>query len=171
MSKHRRAEISSEELIFNNTFDAVMGFVVLILIPAISILFIIADKDASCRGYTFPIIAICLAGFYDANQRREPDAAKNRKLHFRMCITSIAGFLALILGGGQIAWYHYLPPILLFSSGLIILSEFLQRTTLEIKASRMWNIIEERYLQFTRRTGAQNDADKEEELCLLGKED
>lgn len=140
-----KREIPVEELIFTNTVDAAMGFVVLFLLPIISILCVLAANDTTWKGYAFPIISVSLAGFYDANQRRCKNQAGNKKLRFRKRITAAAFVLVCIIRliTEKVTVFHLIPPILLFFSGILVLKEVYRRISVEWDAWKFANALDD----------------------------
>lgn len=128
-----------ESNIYKNYFDAIFGTIALILIPGGSLITILLTKDTAWANYTFPLLSICFAGFYDAYGRYELKSAKNIKLAIRVIIDGLAFIIACLFTGTEYTIWAVLPALLLFLCGLGILSEAFLRMQTAVQVSR-WAI-------------------------------
>lgn len=131
--------LAEETNIFKNYIDALGGFVILIIIPAMSIFFTMFVKEYTFWGYTFPILSISLAGMYDTYGRYEKESPKNPKLVFRIVIDSIAIFFAALCYGVNGVILPYVAPILLSFCGLFLGFEIYNRVKRAILISP-WSV-------------------------------
>lgn len=119
--------LAEETNIFKNYRDALAGFVVLVVIPAFSILFVGYEDDYTFWSYAFPFISISLAGAYDTYGRYDGDSPKNAKLVVRIILDFFAIFFAALSVGNDNVILPYVAPILLFICGLFLTCEIYNR--------------------------------------------
>lgn len=113
--------------IFNNYMDALAGFVVLIVIPACSVILVVCAEEYTFWSYTFPIVSISLAGAYDAYGRYDGSSPKNPKLLLRVIIDFLASFFAAVSIGIDNIPLLYAAPVLLLVCGMALLYEIYSR--------------------------------------------
>ena len=119
--------LSTETNIFKNYIDASAGFFVLIVIPAISILFVFHTGDYTFWSYTFPFISISLAGAYDTYGRYDGNSPKKAKLMVRITFDFLAIFFAALSLGYHNTVLPYIAPVLLFVCGALLIFEMYDR--------------------------------------------
>ncbi|MFQ9702569.1 MAG: hypothetical protein ACLR0U_10470 [Enterocloster clostridioformis] len=85
--------LAEETNIFRNYRDALAGFVALVIIPAVSIFFVLFTDGYTFWSYTFPFISISLAGAYDTYGRYNGHSPQNAKLVIRLIFDFLAIFL------------------------------------------------------------------------------
>lgn len=125
--------------IFKNYVDALAGLVVLVIVPALSIVFAFCVEKHTFWNYTFPLLSISLAGLYDTYGRYEVKSPKNLKLALRVFFHVVAIFLAALFVGTENVILLYSPPILLGVCGVFLIYEIYNRVKMTILISR-WNI-------------------------------
>lgn len=118
---------SEESNIFRNYGDALAGFVVLVIIPAMSIGLVISTASISFWNYTFPLVSISLAGVYDTYGRYSGKSPKNVKLVFRAVFNSVAIIFAVIATDMDNRKLSFIAPCLLFLCGLLLIREIRNR--------------------------------------------
>lgn len=130
-----------ETNIFKNYIDALLGSVILIVLPFISLLSLIEIIDEpSLFNYAFPLVSICLPGAYDTYGRYETGNPKNIKLAIRIAFdfsSIVLAFIALIV---KSKFLLVLAPIVLLLPGIMIVFEVYTRVKTAIEISK-WNII------------------------------
>lgn len=84
--------LAEETNIFRNYRDALAGFVALVIIPAVSIFFVLFTDGYTFWSYTFPFISISLAGAYDTYGRYNGHSPQNAKLVIRLIFDFLAIF-------------------------------------------------------------------------------
>lgn len=119
--------LSEETNIFRNYIDALIGLVVLVVIPAISILFVLLTSNYTFWSYTFPFISISFSGAYDTYGRYEGASPRNVKLVVRVIFDFLAIFFATLSIRTNSKILPYIAPILLFVSGLFLTFEIYNR--------------------------------------------
>lgn len=118
---------SEESNIFKNYRDALAGFVVLIIIPAMSICLVLNTESTSFWNYTFPLVSISLAGAYDTYGRYSGKSPKNVKLVFRAVINFVAIIFAVVAVDKNSRTFSFIAPCLLFLCGLFLIREIYNR--------------------------------------------
>lgn len=131
--------LAEETNIFKNYKDALCGFVVLILIPALSVGSAIFATKYTFWNYTFPLLSISLAGLYDTYGRYEGDSPKNPKLAIRIIFNCISIFFAALSVGIKNNIPPYFSPILLLICGIFLIFEIYNRVRKAVLISR-WGI-------------------------------
>lgn len=125
--------------IFKNHIDALLGSIILILLPFLSILSsIVTINEASLVNYAFPISSICLAGAYDTYGRYEAGSPRNFKLAVRIFFDFSAIALALIALVAKNNILLILAPVILLFPGLMIISEVYNRVKTAIEISKWY---------------------------------
>lgn len=124
-----------ETNIFKNYIDAILGSLVLIVLPAISLVSAVIVDTTTWANYLFPIVSICLAGIYDTYGRYEPGSPKNIKLGVRVVFDLIAMFLAALLVGESELILRLIAPGLLLLLGLSLVIEVIWRVKTAIELS------------------------------------
>lgn len=124
-----------ETNIFKNYIDAILGSLVLIVLPAISLISAVIVDTTTWANYLFPIVSICLAGIYDTYGRYEPGSPKNIKLGVRVVFDLIAMFLAALLVGESELILRLIAPGLLLLLGLSLVIEVIWRVKTAIELS------------------------------------
>lgn len=124
-----------ETNIFKNYIDAILGSLVLIVLPAISLVSAVIVDTTTWANYLFPIVSICLAGIYDTYGRYEPGSPKNIKLGVRVVFDLIAMFLAALLVGESELILRLIVPGLLLLLGLSLVIEVIWRVKTAIELS------------------------------------
>lgn len=124
-------------IIFNVFYnvDAVLGIVILICLPLGSLISINISKNTDFWSYAFPLISIALAGIYDAYGRYEKNSSKNFKLCIRVILDTLAIFFGAYFSNVNLIWKHYIPSIILLFSGIMLLSEAINRIKTAIEIS------------------------------------
>ena len=124
--------------IFKNYIDALFGVLVLLMLPAISIVLVCISNPRGYIEYAFSIQCVVFASLYDAYARYEYKHPRNSKLAFRSCLNVVALLVALALKDETNVLLKIIAPTLLSGSGLLILSEAVHRIKTAIEISR-WN--------------------------------
>ena len=119
--------LSEKTNIFKNYKDALAGFVVLVVTPAVSLLFVLFTESYTFWSYTFPFISISLAGAYDTYGRYDGPSPKNAKLVVRVIFDFLAIFFAALSVGLNNTVLPYVAPALLFICGLFLTFEIYNR--------------------------------------------
>lgn len=119
--------LAEETNIFRNYRDALAGFIALVIIPAVSILFVLFTNNYTFWSYTFPFISISLAGAYDTYGRYNGHSPQNAKLVIRLIFDFLAVFFATLSIGNNNLILPYVAPILLFICGLLLTFEIYNR--------------------------------------------
>ncbi len=119
--------LAEETNIFRNYRDALAGFVALVIIPAVSIFFVLFTDGYTFWSYTFPFISISLAGAYDTYGRYNGHSPQNAKLVIRLIFDFLAIFFATLSVGNNNTILSYVAPILLFVCGLFLTFEIYNR--------------------------------------------
>lgn len=123
---------SDESNIFRDYKDALFGFVVLVLLPFLSLIAVwntsgfaykFDNTGTAFWAYSFPLISVSISGLSDAFARLEFNAEKNAKLVVRIVINLVAGLLAGIMGWQWNLFLRLLPAILLVINGLLLIYE------------------------------------------------
>lgn len=121
--------------IFRNYIDALLGTVILIMLPGASLVFALTECNTTWGNYVFPIMSICLAGAYDTYGRYEPGSPKNIKLGIRLVIDFLALILALTFVGQTELVFRAAAPALLLLEGSTIMGEVYWRVKTAIELS------------------------------------
>ena len=122
--------------IFKNYIDALLGTVILIILPLLSVLSLIKIfNEANLFNYAFPIVSICLAGAYDTYGRYENGSPKNTKLIIRIVFDFCSLLLSLVALIVQSKCLIVLAPIMLLLPGVMILFEVYNRVKTAIEIS------------------------------------
>lgn len=132
---NRNYWLAEETNIFKNYRDALAGFVVLVIIPAVSVLFVLFTDNYTFWSYTFPFTSIALAGAYDTYGRYNGHSPQNAKLVVRVIFDFLAIFFAAISVGSNNMVLPYVAPILLFVCGLFLTFEIYNRVKMAIRIS------------------------------------
>lgn len=119
--------LAEETNIFKNYKDALAGLLVLIVIPALSVFFVIYTDEYTFWSYTFPFVSVSLAGVYDTYGRYDGVSPKNAKLVVRVVFDFLAIFFAAISIGNDGGVLPYVAPILLSVCGLFLTFEIYNR--------------------------------------------
>lgn len=119
--------LAEETNIFRNYRDALAGFVALVMIPAVSVFFVLFTDNYTFWSYSFPLISISLAGAYDTYGRYNGRSPKNAKLVVRLIFDFLAIFFAALSVGNNNMILPYIAPILLFVCGLFLTFEIYNR--------------------------------------------
>ena len=82
--------------IFKNYVDALARLVVLVIVPALLIVFAFCVEKHTFWNYTFPLLSISLAGLYDTYGLYEVKSPKSLKLALRAIFHVTAIFLAAL---------------------------------------------------------------------------
>lgn len=127
-----------ESNIFNNYKDALIGFVVLICIPLLSIVLTINAVHINFFDYVFPLVSISLAELYDIYGRYHGSEGKIAKLRIRISFNVIAILFMILTLFTKIRWMAYIAPIALFVCGFIIVHEIVCRVTYAVKISKWY---------------------------------
>ena len=127
--------LAEETNIFRNYRDALGGFVVLVMIPAVSVLFVLFIDDYTFWSYSFPLISISLAGAYDTYGRYNGHSPKNAKLVVRLIFDFLAIFFATLSVGNNNIILPYVSPTLLFVCGLFLTFEIYNRVKMAVSIS------------------------------------
>lgn len=127
--------LSEETNIFRNYRDALAGLIVLVMIPAVSVLSVLCTDDYTFWSYTFPFISISLAGAYDSYGRYNGRSPQNAKLVVRVIFDFLAIFFAALSVGINNIVLPYVAPILLLVCGLSLTVEIYNRVKIAILIS------------------------------------
>lgn len=119
--------LSEETNIFRNYKDALAGFLVLVVIPAVSVLLVLCTNGYTFWNYTFPFVSISLAGAYDTYGRYDGISPRNAKLVVRVIFDFLAIFFAALSVGINDMVLPYVAPALLFVCGLLLTFEIYNR--------------------------------------------
>lgn len=120
-----KAQIDEEDTyIFRSGFDAIFGFIVLLLIPIVSFLLAFNDK-VTFLNYYFPIVSILFAEAYDAYGRLGTNKTKNKKLYFRLVLVGLS--LLTVFITTLINSVYWLPSTILIVSAMFLLTEMFLR--------------------------------------------
>lgn len=125
--------------IFKNYTDALAGLIVLVIVPALSIIFAVCVEKYTFWNYTFPLLSISLAGIYDNYGRYEGESPKNLKLAVRTLLDFLAIFFAALCIGMENIILPYISPILLCICGLLLVYEIYNRVKTAILISP-WSV-------------------------------
>ena len=123
-----------ETNIFKNYIDALLGTVILVILPIVSLIFTVFVEDASFSNYIFPIMSVALAGAYDTYGRYEFKSPKNIKLGIRLSVDFLSVFLSAVLVHGSLL-LRLIPPGFLVLVGLTIGHEVFIRVKTAIEVS------------------------------------
>lgn len=119
---------SAEETnIFKNYTDALAGFVVLVILPAIALISAVIEREYTFWNYTFPLLSISLAGLYDAYGRYEGPSPKNQKLVIRALFDFFAIFFSALCLGMENMILPYIAPGVLLLCGVLLCIEIFNR--------------------------------------------
>ena len=125
--------------IFKNYRDALLGSVILILLPVLSLVSLIGVwGNANVVNYVFPLSSICLAGAYDAYGRYEYKSPKNLKLGIRVAFDVVAIGLSLIAVAVQNRVLIVLAPVVLIIPGGLLCFEVYSRVKTAIMISKWY---------------------------------
>lgn len=127
--------LSEESNIFKNYRDALAGFIVLIVIPAMSILLVVHTSDCSFWNYTFPLVSISMAGAYDTYGRYSGASPKNVKLAIRIILNFLAIVFTAFATDNNNSALSFVAPILLLLCGLFLLYEIFNRLKIAVQIS------------------------------------
>lgn len=128
-----------ETNIFRNYVDALLGMIILLVLPILSLISLIGIYDnVGVINYAFPIASICLAGAYDTYGRYEHKSPKNIKLAIRLVFDFTAIVLSLIAVATQNCVVTVLSPVLLLIPGAMILHEVFVRVKTAIEISKWY---------------------------------
>lgn len=131
--------IDPETNIFKNYIDALLGTIILIVLPAFSLVSLTETlNNATLVNYVFPVWSICLAGAYDTYGRYEYKSPKNIKLGTRLVFDALACILALIAVAVQNKVLIVLAPIILIIPGLLLCFEVYSRVKTAIMISKWY---------------------------------
>ena len=123
--------LSEESFIFKNGYDTLLGSIVLIVLPGISLfstLFYVGEStEVSFLNYSFPLLSISLAGVYDAYGRLKQDSVSNMKLYIRIIIDIVAFSSTVFVDYFDKINMIWLSPIVLLVCSLILISEIIVR--------------------------------------------
>lgn len=126
--------------VFHNYIDAILGMIVLVVFPAISIVNVFLSSAVGFSDYFFPIFSIAFAGMYDAYGRWSNEKGRG-KLVLRLAVDSLAIVTSALLMHveNKIVWA--LPPFFLFLVGVTLCVEVYNRvkTALEISEWSIWS--------------------------------
>jgi len=167
MDRIRNYMSNKETLFFNNTPDAILGLIVMVLIPSVSLCYVLQVVDVRVgvaaflseteiikvyrkeyvefMDYTFPIISVSLAEMYDTFGRFRWKEKDPRIYVFitRIIFDIAALLLALITTNNVDNIALTFPPIMLLIPGLIITFEFIRMIYYSIKYSTWSSRIEQ----------------------------
>ena len=125
--------------IFKNYIDALLGSVILIILPMLSLISSIGVwGNANVVNYVFPISSICLAGAYDAYGRYEYKSPKNLKLGIRIAFDGVAIVLSLIAIAIQSKILTVIAPVVLIVPGVLLCFEVYSRVRTAIMISKWY---------------------------------
>ena len=125
--------------IFKNYIDALLGSVILIILPMLSLVSSIGVwGNANVVNYVFPISSICLAGAYDAYGRYEYKSPKNLKLGIRIAFDGMAIVLSLIAIAVQSKILTVIAPVVLIIPGVLLCFEVYSRVRTAIMISKWY---------------------------------
>lgn len=131
--------VDPETYIFKNYIDALLGTIILIVLPALSLMSLIETLDnANIVNYVFPLSSICLAGAYDTYGRYEHNSPKNVKLVFRIIFDVLAIVLAFIAVSVNNKFLIVLAPTVLIIPGLLLCFEVYARVKTAIMISKWY---------------------------------
>ena len=134
--------IDEDTNLFNNYFDAILGFFGLAILPGASLISVFCITETNWSNYTFPLLSVCFSGLYDTYGRYIPQQAKNIKLGLRAVIDVIAFVLGCIFTGSRCFILTAIPGILLTVCGIGIIRESFSRVKTAIEVSK-WAAREE----------------------------
>ena len=126
---------SPETNIFNGAVDALLGSIILIVLPFVSLISAVSVDATTWANYAFPIMSICLAGAYDTYGRYQSHSPNNIKLGIRVFLDFLAILTAAFCVGRNGIGYRLAAPIILTVTGLSIIFEVWKRVTTAIKLS------------------------------------
>lgn len=128
-----------ESNLFSNYIDALLGSIVLLLFPILSLIsvFFILD-NANLLNYVFPLSSICIAGAYDTYGRYMPKNPKNIKLGIRLVFEFCVIIISLIAVATKNQLLVVLAPSLLVIPGFLILHEVYNRVVVAVKISKWY---------------------------------
>ena len=128
-----------ETNIFKNYIDALLGTIILIVLPVLSLVSLIAVwNNANIVNYVFPLSSICLAGAYDTYGRYEHKSPKNFKLGIRIVFDGLAIGLSLIAVAVQSKILIILAPVVLIIPGFLLCFEVYSRVKTAIMISKWY---------------------------------
>lgn len=132
-----------ENNIFRDYADALYGFVTLIILPLLSLAAIWRTngftQETGTSGfwsYSYPIMAIGIAGLFDAVARIESKSSKNIKLAVRIVLNSVAIVCAAAFHSCQQVRLKFFPVIILLLCGVVLLREMWDSVTFAICLSK-----------------------------------
>lgn len=124
--------------IFGNYKDALLGCVILIVLPLLSVISTFNTMNQpQFFSYLFPILSICAAGAYDTYGRYGKNSIKNAKLYIRLACDCIALIIATVVTILRQIKLTVVAPILLVVPGVLILYEVVFRVVTAIQIRRL----------------------------------
>ena len=126
---------NTDTYIFKNCFDAMFGFLVLIILPAISLSYVITSGSTMFSSYGFPILSISFAAIYDCYGRyfdvrgtSQEDNVKKMKNGIRVFLHICTVLATLFFCGNQsYGSLKWTPYTFLFLSACVVIGECVVR--------------------------------------------
>lgn len=122
---------NQETYIFNSCLDAIWGMVVMVILPAMSLYYVVSSNDIVWSSYGFPIFSLSAAALYDCYARysSEQEAGNNVKIkRSKLIIRGLLHILTLLLsllicGNQALERVRWCPFVFLTFSAIILLRE------------------------------------------------
>ena len=128
-----------ESNLFNNYIDALLGAIVLLLFPVLSLILVFFIlNNANLLNYVFPLFSICIAGAYDTYGRYRPNNPRNIKLAIRLVFEFCVIIISLVAIVIKNQFLIILAPALLVLPGILILFEVFNRVKVAIQISKWY---------------------------------
>lgn len=121
--------------IFKNYKDALLGGVVLLVLPVFSLVSTFSVEQVAGNNFLFPIVSMSLAGAYDTYGRYKANSPRNFKLAFRLFLDMLAIFFSALAYKLDSSWLRFVAPSILVICGGTLLIEIFIRVDLAVKLS------------------------------------
>lgn len=126
-----------DTFIFNSWVDAVFGFFAMIVLPAVSLFYVISGGGVLFSAYGFPIISLSLTALYDSYGRycsipQDCDVAIRNVIRAKIitrivCHILVIALSLLVCESASLAGISWVPYVFLVVSGMIIVLEGFNR--------------------------------------------
>lgn len=115
--------IDIRQNLFHDGWDAFFGLVVLLVIPAGSLIGTMRSYQPGFLSYVFPLGALCMAGLYDSYSRYVGVQKGHIKLGIRIAFDILSLLSACATSSIGIRGFQYVSPALLLGAGTVVICD------------------------------------------------